>query len=326
MDKNSLPNTLQDAIKYFSTYENCHDFMVSLRWPDGVVKCPHCGSDNVQWLPNARVFKCYEKHPLAKFSLKVGTIFEDSPISLDKWIVAMWLVVNCKNGVSSYEIARDLGVTQKTAWFMDHRIRFALHMGSFEKMGTEGTPVEVDETYIGGLARNKHKHKRITGRTGGAGKTAVFGLLDRGKNGKSKVRAHVIPDSWKDTVNAVIKDAVTPGADVYTDEHGAYFHLGTQGFNHAFTRHAEYYVDGAVHTNGIENFWSLLKRGIKGTYVSVEPFHMFRYLDEQCFRFNERFGNDQERFIAAMMGAVDKRLTYKMLTGKQEDASQETNA
>lgn len=325
MDKNSLPKTLQEAVIYFANYQNCHDFMVSLRWPDGVVRCPHCGSDNVKYLPNARVFKCFEKHPLAKFSLKVGTIFEDSPIGLDKWIVAMWLVVNCRNGVSSYEIARDLKVTQKTAWFMDHRIRFALHQGSFEKIGGEGTEVEADETYIGGLARNMHKNvraRKIQGRTGYAGKTAVFGLLDRGKNGKSRIKAQVMPNTWSQKeARAIIRETVEQGTTVYTDEHGAYHALGSEGFNHAFVRHAEFYVDGAVHTNGIENFWSLLKRGIKGTYVSVEPFHMFRYLDEQAFRFNERFCNDQERFLAAMQGTVDKRLTYKLLTGKQEDAS-----
>src|SRR5437879_4476912 len=171
MDKNSLPKTLQQAVKYFANYEKCHAFMVELRWPDGVVKCPHCGSDDVQWLPNARVFKCYQKHPLAKFSLKVGTIFEDSPISLDKWIIAMWFVVNCKNGVSSYEIARALGVTQKSAWFMDHRIRFALHQETEgDKMGGEGSTVEVDETYVGGKARNMHQARR-----------RAMGFLDRSK-------------------------------------------------------------------------------------------------------------------------------------------------
>ena len=191
-------------------------------------------------------------------------------------------------------------------------------------MGGKGSAVEADETYIGGLARNMHKHKRAQGRTGGAGKGAVFGLLDR-RNGKSKVRTHVIPDAWKETVGAIIKEAVEAGSHIYTDEHGSYFHLGSEGFTHAFVRHAEEYVRGNVHTNGIENFWSLLKRGIKGTYVSVEPFHMFRYLDEQAFRFNERFGNDQERFLSAMAGIIDKRITYKMLTGKQENLSPEIN-
>jgi transposase-like protein len=329
MDKN-FPKTLQDAIKYFANPNNCHVFMVELRWADGKVTCPHCGSDRVTFLEKENRFKCYEKHTKGvsqKFSLKTGTIFEDSPVGLDKWLAAMWMVVNCKNGISSYEIHRALGVTQKTAWFMDHRIRFALNQGSF-MMGGEGGTVEADETFIGGLSRNMHKDRRaktITG-TGGAGKVAVFGLLERHGEGKSKVRAQVVPDRFKSTIQPIIKENVEPKSNVYTDEHLAYRNLAENDYFHAFVKHAEYYVDGAVHTNGIENFWSLLKRGIRGTYVSVEPFHMFRYLDEQVFRFNERFGNDQERFLAAMAGVVDRRLTYKVLTGKQEGASPEANA
>lgn len=309
--KNSFPQTLQAAIIYFADYQNCHNFLSELRWPDGVVKCPHCGSTRVSYLESARVWKCYEKHSLAKFSLKVGTIFEDSPIKLDKWLVAVWLIVNCKNGISSYEIGRAIGVTQKSAWFMDHRIRLALHAGSFEMSGT----VEVDETYIGGLARNMHKHKRVTGRTGGAGKQAVFGLLER-RDGKSRIQARTIPEAWKNDALRIIRETIKKGSTIYSDEHGTYSALGTQGFTHDFVRHAERYVKGAVHTNGIENFWALLKRAIKGTYVSVEPFHMFRYLDEQSFRFNERFGNDADRFMTAMSGIVGKRVTYKALTGK----------
>lgn len=324
MDKN-FPNTLQEAIVYFANPNNCHRFMMDLRWPDGKAICPYCKSERITFLEKENRFKCYEKHQKGvsqKFSLKTGTIFEESHVSLDKWLAAMWMVVNCKNGISSYEIHRGLGITQKTAWFMDHRIRLALHQGSFEKMGGEGETVEVDETYIGGLARNMHKNKRVHGRTGGAGKLAVFGLLERSKEkGKSKVRTQVIPTNWNKEVQAIIKEVVEPNTNVYSDEHGTYHSLGSAGFNHAFVKHAEYYVDGAVHTNGIENFWALLKRGIKGTYVSVEPFHMFRYLDEQAFRFNERFGNDQDRFLAAMAGIMDKRVTYKTLTGKQEEQS-----
>jgi transposase-like protein len=242
--------------------------------------------------------------------------------------MAFWLVVNCKNGISSCEMARDLKVTQKTAWFMDHRIREAIQQGTFEKIGGEGETVEVDETYIGGLAKNMHADKRAKKyRGGGSGKTAIFGLLARHtEKGKSKVRAHVVPDQWKETVNAIIKTTVEPGTSIYTDEHGSYKHLADNGFQHAFVRHAEYYVDGAVHTNGIENFWSLFKRGIKGTYISIEPFHAFRYIDEQAFRFNTREGNDADRFLSALTGVIGKRLTYKALTGKEENASPETNA
>lgn len=329
MDKHSasFPESLQAAIVYFANYENCHGLLMDLRWPDGIVRCPRCGSDRVIYLANAKVFKCYEKHDRPKFSLKVGTIFEDSAISLDKWLMAFWLVVNCKNGISSCEMARDLKVTQKTAWFMDHRIREAIEQGTFEKMGGEGKTVEVDETYIGGLAKNMHKAERARKyRGGGSGKTAVFGLLARhAEKGKSKVRAHVVPDKWKNVVNAIIKDSVEAGTNVYSDEHGSYAHLNDAGFNHDFVTHAEFYVKGAVHTNGIENFWSLFKRGIKGTYISIEPFHTFRYIDEQAFRFNTREGNDADRFLSALTGVVGKRLTYKTLTGKQEDASPAVN-
>lgn len=324
MGKETTPKTLQQAVLYFSNYENCHRFMVDLRWPDGKVKCPRCGSDNVSWLPNAKRFKCYEKHDHVKFSLKVGTIFEDSPIALEKWLPVMWMIANCKNGVSSWEIHRAIDVTQKTAWFMLQRARLAMQGDTVDTFGGE---VEVDETYIGGAARNMHKEKRARKYLGGgAGKTAVFGLLQRNPSkGKSKVHAQVVPDQWKETVNEIIHGTVEKGAKIYSDEHGSYAHLNDAGFVHDFVRHAQYYVRGAVHTNGIENFWSLFKRGIKGTYVSIEPFHTFRYLDEQAFRFNQREGNDADRFEAVMKQIVDKRLTYSELTGKAQEAQTEAN-
>jgi transposase-like protein len=164
----SSPSTLQEAIIYFSDFDNCQKFMIDLRWKDGKVRCPNCGSDHVVYLESVRRWKCYGNHPKPQFSLKVGTIMEDSPISLDKWFCAMWLIVNCKNGVSSYEIARDLGLTQKTAWFLDHRIRYMLHTGSFEKLKGE---IEADETFIGGKARNMHAGKRAARITGTGAKT-----------------------------------------------------------------------------------------------------------------------------------------------------------
>ncbi len=270
-------------------------------------------------MESQQTFQCKSRHPKRQFSMKVGTIFEDSPVSIDKWLLAVWMVTNCKNGVSSYEIHRAIDVTQKSAWFMLHRIRLAMQGDVVETFGGE---VEVDETYIGGLARNMHKSKsraKFHGRTGGAGKTAVFGLLERGKDGKkSKIHTRVIPESWRNEAREIIREVVEPGSAIYSDEHGAYHTLGDEGFQHAFVRHAETYVDGAVHTNGIENFWSLLKRGIRGTYVSVEPFHMFRYLDEQAFRFNERDTNDGTRFKNVIKHIVNKRLTFDQLTGKQE--------
>jgi transposase-like protein len=316
------PKTLKAAIEFFANPVNCIEYLCAVRWADGKPICPVCGRNDATFIPSRQKFQCKARHAQRQFSAKVGTIFEDSPISLDKWLLAVWMVINCKNGVSSYEIHRDIGVTQKTAWFMLHRIRLAMQGDVVDTFGGE---VEVDETYIGGLGRNMHKSKRAAkfhGRTGGAGKTAVFGLLERSaEKGKSKIRARVIPETWKNEAREIIREVVERGSNVYTDEHGAYHTLGSEGFNHAFVRHAEYYVDGAVHTNGIENFWALLKRGIKGTYVSVEPFHMFRYLDEQAFRFNERFGNDGDRFETVMKQIVGKRLMYKELTGKTQETT-----
>jgi transposase-like protein len=316
----SLPTTLLQAVKYFADFEHCRQFMMDLRWPDGKVACPQCGSEHVVYLENARVWKCYSKHSKAKFSLKTGTIFEDSPLGLDKWLAAVWLVVNCKNGISSYEMARDLGVTQKSAWFMNHRIRLALHAGSFDKLS--GT-VEADETYIGGKARNMHASKRKAlkvkpGRSL-AGKVAVMGLLERNTTTNSRVRLHVLHTLKRQDVQGTIREHVESGSTVNTDAFSSYTGL-TADYAHKVIDHAEAYVDGAVHTNGCENFWSLLKRSLNGTYVSVEPFHLFRYLDEQAFRFNYRRDmNDFDRFRLATSQIVGRRLTYKELIGEAAD-------
>ncbi len=309
------PSTLQEAIVHFANAENCRAFMMGLRWPDGKVRCPRCGSDDVSYLPNAKVFKCYVKHPQQKFSLKVGTIFEDSPIGLDKWLVVMWMLVNCKNGVSSWEIHRAVGVTQKSAWFMLQRCRLALQ----DEMhgGKLGGEVEVDETYIGGKARNMHKDRKermLEGKGGGSvGKIGVQGMLQRG----GKIRAEVIQDARLTTLVPNIQKHVEAGSTVYTDEWRAYFGLQAE-YNHEVINHAVAYVIDNVHTNGVENFWALLKRTLSGTYVSVEPFHLFRYVDEQAFRFNNRKPmDDGDRFTFAMRKIVGKRLTYAELTGKE---------
>jgi transposase-like protein len=306
--------TLQQAIKHFADYQNCHDLMVSLRWPDGKVTCPTCGSEKVTYLAKARVWKCYSKHPKAKFSLKTGTIFEDSPIGLDKWLAALWLVVNCKNGISSMELHRDLGVTQKTAWFMAHRLRLALQQGGFGKLAGE---VEVDESFIGGKARNMHiavRKRRITG-TGGKDKAKVMGILERG----GEIRTMVVETRKKHELQANVREHVHAGSALYSDELRSY--QGLEGdYAHKVINHAVKYVDGQVHTNGVENFWSLLKRGISGTYVSVEPFHLFRYLDEQTFRYNNRnVMDDGGRFLLALAQITGKRLTYESLTGKDRE-------
>jgi len=306
------PKSLQEAIIYFSNPDNCIDYLAIRRWPDGKVTCPTCGSDKVKFNPNRRLWQCSTHHAKRQFSVKVGTVMEDSAIPLDKWMVATWLIANCKNGVSSYEIARDVKVTQKSAWFMLHRIRLAMQDDFFgSKLGGE---VEVDETFIGGKARNMHvskRQRRITG-TGGKDKTAVMGILERG----GKIRTAIVPNRRKSALQAEVRDHVEAGAALYTDALLSYEGLATD-YAHQVVDHATQYVDGRVHTNGLENFWSLLKRGISGTYVSVEPFHLFRYLDEQMFRFNNRKDlDDAGRFNLAVSQIVGKRLTFAELTGK----------
>jgi transposase-like protein len=305
----SEPKTLQEAILYFANPANCREYLVARRWPDGVI-CPRCGSKDVLFLEKYNRWHCRAKHDAPQFTLKTGTIMEESPIGLDKWLTAMWQIVNCKNGISSYEVASAIGVTQKSAWFMDHRIRLALMSGSFEKLAGH---VEADETFIGGKARNMHvskRQRRITG-TGGKDKTAVMGILERG----GKVRTTVIPNRKKSAIQAEVKKHVEAGAALYTDALLSYDGLASE-YAHQVIDHAVKYVDGNVHTNGLENFWSLLKRTISGTYVSVEPFHLFRYLDEQAYRFNNRRLTAAERFDMAVRGIVGKRLTFDELTGK----------
>lgn len=319
------PKTLQEAIQYFTDFENCRKFMVAIRWLDGKVRCPKCGSEKVTYLGKARLYKCYGKHARPKFSLKVGTVFEDSPIPLDKWLPAVWQIVNCKNGISSYELAKALGVTQKSAWFMLHRIRVALKepYSIFKMGGPESGGVEVDESFVGGKVRNMHKARRVKfaaegGHTGGAtGKTVVLGMLDRDLR---RVRASVVPNVKRETLQAEILHNVKYGSPVYTDDAVPYDDLRSR-YVHEVVNHSEEYVRGHVHTNGLENFWSLLKRGLKGTYVAVEPFHLESYVDEQIFRYNNRATkdnplNDADRFALAMSQVVGKRLTYDELTGK----------
>lgn len=309
----SEPTTLIEAIEYFSDPDICLDFMVNLRWPNGVT-CPTCGSVDVRFIPTRRLWECKSKHAKRQFSVKVGTIFEDSPIALNKWLATIWLIANAKNGISSYEVHRAIGVTQKSAWFMLHRIRLAMQSESFGPMSGE---VEVDETFIGGKARFMHKDKReaqIKGR-GSVGKTAVLGLLERhGPDGHSAVRTKVVPNTRRNSLSPEVRKNVTPGSNVYTDALRSYDDLGAD-FIHEVIDHAEEYVRGKVHTNGIENFWSLVKRAIKGTYVSVEPYHLFRYLDEEVFRFNARQTDDPDRFRNATGSTFGKRVTYKELTG-----------
>lgn len=322
MNTKTIPETLVGAIRHFSDAETCHEFLSTMRWPRGV-RCPHCNSKKVGKLVTVteskgkslkvprRVWNCQKCRK--QFSVKVGTIFEDSPLGLEKWLPATWMIVNAKNGTSSCELARSLGVTQKTAWFMLHRIRLAMQEGgSILKMKGR---VEADETFIGGLARNMHKSRKKHLGTGGAGKAAVMGLLERNAPDRvSRVRCKVLPNVRRAQLDSAIRENVEKGSEVITDAFRSYARLNDE-FVHQVIDHAESYAKGHVHTNGLENFWGLLKRGIKGTYVSVEPFHLFRYLDEQAFRFNERRDNDKGRFMKAIANFAGKRLLYSKLIG-----------
>lgn len=306
-----LPTNLMEAIRYFADLDVCVDFVAGLRWENGPV-CPTCEGTEHSYLTTRRLWKC--KACKRQFSVKVGTIFEDSALPLDKWLCAIWLIANSKNGISSHELGRSIGVTQKSAWFMNHRIRLAMATGTFEVL--EGT-VEVDETFIGGKAMNMHAKDRSRklgkARSGSHGdnKSIVVGAIERG----GRVTTKVVPDTRRDSLEPLIYDHVIQGSTVYTDSWSGYRQLHL-GYNHGTVNHDEFYVDGDIHTNSIENFWSVLKRALHGTYVSVEPFHLFRYLDERMFAFNERHRDDQGRFLAVLATVSGRRLTYAELTGK----------
>jgi transposase-like protein len=321
MNNNKHPKTLIAAIQYFAIPTNALEFFVQIRWPDGVVKCPHCGGTETSFLAKYNRWECKGKHPRRQFTVKVGSVMEDSPLGLDKWATTVWLEANAKNSISSYELHRSLGITQKSAWFMLHRIRHALHVGSFDKK--LAGQIEADETFVGGRAINMHKAKRkerIHGVTGGAANmTPVMGLLERHSGDKhSTVRTMVLRDRKMNTIHEVIHKHVEPGSQLYTDALASYNGLNPT-FARQFIDHAEKYVEGLVHTNGLENFWSLFKRCIKGTHVSIEPYHLTAYVDSEAFRFNNRKVGDGDRFVQAARRLHGKRLTYKALTTTLEN-------
>jgi transposase-like protein len=306
------PKTLMEAVRYFADPKVCFEHMLQAKWPLSNPACPKCGSERVGVIRSRSMLQCKEPKCRKQFSVKVDTIFEDSPLGLDKWFVAVWCISNAKNGISSYEIARALGVTQKTAWFMMHRVRMAMKVRSFRKLAGE---VEVDETFIGGKAANMHKDKRekkIRGR-GSVGKAIVQGLLERG----GEVRTKMVGSIDDMTLQTNVRANVQFGSRVYSDALPSYYGLSLNYF-HSFIDHLTRYVSGRVHVNGLENFWSLLKRGLKGTYVSVAPFHLERYLDEQAFRYNERKESDANRFYNVLCAVTGKRLTWKVLTAQND--------
>ncbi len=312
--ESQFPETLRDAITYFADADNAMNFMKAIRWPDGKVTCPCCHSSDTVFMAERRLWRC--RSCQKQSSVKIGTIFEESPLGLDKWLPAFWMICNAKNGISSCELARALGVTQKTAWFMLHRIRLALRDGSIGKLSGE---VEVDETFVGGKYKfmNNKQRRKSPDVSGPGGKAVVMGLLER----KGRVIAKAVMSTQKRHLKEHIYRHVEPGSAVYTDTMPSYNDLHAH-YAHEQINHAICYVKGAVHTNGLENFWSLLKRTIRGTYVSVEPFHLFRYLDEQAFRFNERKNTDAGRFLIGIVGVIGRRLTYAKLIS--EAGSHET--
>jgi transposase-like protein len=321
------PKTLLEAIQYFSDEQVCIDAVSEMRWPNGPF-CPECAAEHPYYLKTQKRWKCRDCR--IQFSVKRDTVFEDSPISLTKWLPALWLLVSCKNGVSSHELGRSLGVTQKTAWFMLQRLRLVLkHLNTGTKLGSSnGGEVEIDESFVGGKLKNMHKNRAKGLRMAAVGepvnvyhtryanKTAVLGMLDRESR---QVRAKVVKDVKRETLQKEILNNVHAGSAVYTDQAVAYDKL-KQNYIHDTVNHIDAYVKGRVHTNGLENFWSLMKRNLSGTYVCVEPFHLDRYLDEQMFRYNNRATkdnplNDSDRFLLALSQVAYRRLTYAELTG-----------
>lgn len=303
------PKTLAEAIVYFQDADNSLKYLAAKRWPNGV-ECPYCGAKEPMFLSTRRIWKCRATACRKQFSIKVGTVLNESPIGLEKWLPVMWMIANCRNGVSSCEIARDLGVTQKTAWFMLHRVREAMQDKTATKLAGE---VEVDESFIGGKARNMHRSRRekvITG-TGGTDKAIALGMVERG----GKVRAFAVPTRRKHELHKHVRENITAGSALYTDALKSYDGLDSN-FAHQVVDHAIEYAKGNVHTNTMENFWSLVKRQLHGTYISVEPFHLFRYLDEQSFRYNGRKLTDAERFGIVCSQVAGRRLTWDRLTGK----------
>ena len=292
MSTKRKPQSLLEAIRYFSDLDVCTDFVAKLRWPNGPV-CPRCGSAEYSYLTTRRLWKCKNRECRKQYSVKLGTIFEDSPLGLDKWLPAVWLIANSKNGISSHELARSLGITQKSSWFMLHRIRLAMQTGSFSKLSGE---VEVDETYVGGKAHNMHaadrKRRARRGRAS-QNKTAVMGMRER--------RAARFAPRFSEPHQQGNAAARPPLRRARLDRlHGCLESLRGLGadYDHEVIDHAEAYVDGRIHTNGIENFWSLVKRGLHGTYISVDADHLFRYLDERVFTYNLRDERDSGRFEA----------------------------
>jgi len=301
-----LPNSLIEAVRYFADADRCFEFVKSLRFADGEVACPRCGGADPSFITTRKIWKC--KACKRQFSIKVGTIFEDSPLGFDKWLPAIWLIANSKNGISSHELGRALGITQKTAWFMNHRIRLAMASGTFRKLS--GT-VETDETYVGGLAKNMSvadRKRKVTG-SGSVDKVAIHGALERG----GEVRAGMVERVSQKALVGSVHKWVEFGSTVYSDQSNMYNWLGFDYIHKSVNHGTGEYVRGDVHTNSIESFWNLYKRAWKGTYTHNLPKNTDRYIAERSFSFNNRELTDYERMVSVTASVAGKRLTYAEL-------------
>jgi hypothetical protein len=319
------PKTLLEAIRYFADPDIALQTAVELRWPDGVC-CPTCNSNDVRFIATRRMWECKNKHPRKQFTVKVGSLMEDSALGIDIWFAALWSIANDKNGISSYEFARMVGITQKSAWHVMHRCRMAMKAGGIGGgSGLLEGVVEIDEAFIGGKPKNMHawKRERNVKRSGSHSreKIGVQGVLKRtSEQALSHVRLTVMSHFGTSTgaVLPFIRENVKPGSEIMGDSLPAYTGLRKDYLLATVNHAAGQYVSGRIHNNGMENFWSLLKRTLGGTYVSVEPFHLSRYLDEQAWRFNERKLTDGERFRKLASSIFGLRLTWKELTGSAD--------